>query len=234
LISRESDVPQSKIYEILEQLVHKQLVYVFEGRPKEYKAAEPRNALKHLLEARAKEIESLKTDIKAMSEFLKPVREDEVIGGIWTTKGQKFKEFFNMVTEMLERSEKYAYAISRDFSRSAGIGEVLRKCAKRGVKVRMIGMEPLEGDNYLKAKWYKDHGVEVRIFQTKVHPRIIVVDGKELLLRLDYNTKKRDRFIFSSVWSEDRSLVNVIDSYVKNMWDDAEPAKFQRNLPTMP
>lgn len=226
MISKESEVPQSKIYEVLDQLMSKQLVEVFEGRPKEFRAAEPENALKRLLEEKVKEIESVKSQVESMSGFLKESKKEEVGGGVWIVKGDRFKEFFNKTADMLERSEKYVYAITRDFSRSASFAESLNRCMKRGVKVRVVGMEKINQMNYYRALWYKDKGIEVRSFDAKVHPRVIVVDGKEVLLRLDYNPQKRNRFQFSSLWSEDASLVAVMDNYVKNMWKNAKPVDF--------
>lgn len=227
-ISRESKVPQSKIYEVLEQLMNKQLVEVFDGRPKEFKAAEPEIALKNLLEEKTKEIEELRSKVEAISSFLKPTKKDEILGGVWTIKGEKYKEFFDKTAEMLGRSEDYVYAITRDFSRTASMAESVRKCIKRGVEVRVIGMERINESNYYKALWYKEQGIDLRFFETKIHPRIIVVDGKEILLRLDYNPQKRNRFRFNSLWSGDTSLVTVIDNYVKNMWKNAKPIDLRK------
>lgn len=230
-ISQESKVPQSKIYEVLDQLMNKQLVEVFDGRPKEFKAAIPEIALKNLLEEKTGEIERLKSKVESMSNFLKPSNKNEVLGGVWTIKGEKFKEFFNKTAEMLDRSRKYVYAITRDFSRSAMMAQSVKKCMKRGVTVRVIGMEKLNEKNYYRALWYKEKGIALRFFDAKAHPRIIVVDGKEILLRLDYNPQKRNRFRFNSLWSEDASLTTVIDSYVKNMWKNASPISFKK-IPT--
>lgn len=227
-ISKQSDVPQSKIYEVLDQLADKQLVEVFDGRPKEFKAAEPEMAIKNMLEEKVREIDSLKAKIEEMSTFLKPIKKEETLGGIWSIKGEKYKEFFNKASEMLRRADQYVYAITRDFSRTSLLSEEVKKSIRRGVKVRVIGMEKINERNYYKAKWYHDLGIDLRTFQTKVHPRIVVVDGRELLLRLDYNPQKRDRFKFNSLWSEDPSLVTVMDNYVKSIWKNASPIRFRR------
>lgn len=226
-VARESNVPQSKIYEVLDQLMNKQLVEMFDGRPKEFRAAQPDVALRNLLDERTHELDALKGKVEGIGEFLKPTKPAEVVGGVWTVKGEKFKEFFNKAAEMMARSNKYVYAITRDFSRTAALAEALHKCRKRGVKVRVIGMERVNEQNYYKARWYVDSGIDVRVFETAVHPRMLVADGREILLRLDYTPEKRSGFLFSSLWSEDASLVAVIDSYVKNMWDGAKPLDFR-------
>lgn len=228
VISNESNVPQSKIYDVLEELMKKRLVEVFDGRPKEFKAVEPEIALKKILEERWKEIDALKQKVDMMSAFLKPAAKEETLNGVWTIKGRKWVEFFDKIVEMTGRSKKYVYGITRDYSRSAEFSNAVKKCMKRGIDVRVIGLEAVTGDNYYKAKWYHEQGVKLRVFETKIHPRIALIDGKEVLIRLDYEPSKRDNFRFSALWSEDPSLVRIFDSYVKSMWTSAKPVDFRK------
>ena len=228
-ISRNSEVPQSKIYDVLEQLMEKQLVEMFDGRPKEFKAVGPELALKRLLEQRSMEIENLKLKVEGISKFFKPVADEETMNGIWTIKGRKWVEFFDKVVEMMNKSRKYVYGVTRDYSRSSKLALAVKACVKRGVEVRVIGLEAATGDNYYKAKWYREQGAKLRVFETKMHPRIALIDGKEVLLRLDYDPTKKNNFKFSALWSGDPSLVRVMDSYVKNMWKTAKKVDFKKN-----
>lgn len=230
-VSKDSMVPQSKIYNVLDQLMNKQLVEMFDGRPKEFKAVEPAVALKNLLDEKMIEITAIKEQVEKMSDYLKPTKPSgEVLSGVWTIKGKKWREFFNKSAEMVDRSEKYVYGVTRDYSRSASLADAVRRCTKRGVKVCVIGMETATKENYQKVKWYKEHGIDVRVFETKVHPRIILVDGREVLLRLDQEPKKKSGFKFASLWSDDPSLVRVMDSYVKNLWTSAQPVKLKKTI----
>ena len=228
-ISQESSIPQSKIYDVLDQLMNKQLVEVFEGRPKEFKAIAPEVAFKFFLEQKEKEFIDLKDRLNSVAKLLKSIKpKEEVIGGIWSIKGKKWQEFFDKTSEMVERSEKYVYGVTRDYSFSTQLSKVIRSAIKKGVKVRVIGMEkPNEISSY-RAKWYKDNGVEVKVFETKIHPRIVLIDGKEILLRLDHNPTKRNKFKFNSIWSNDVSLVKVIDNYVKSLWEKADPLELKK------
>lgn len=220
-ISRQSGVPQSKVYWVLEELIGKQLVEVSDAKPREYKAVKPDLALHRLLEEKERSLSDFRSGIKEVSGYLRPMREGESMSGIWTTRGRNWVEFFNKTTEMVDRSRKYIYGITRDFSRSAKLSETLEAAIRKGVKIRVIGMEEITEGNYFKAKWYMDKGAELRIMEASVHPRIVVVDGKEVLLRLDHEHNKKDGFPFSSVWSQDPSLVKVFDTYVKNLWDNS-------------
>lgn len=226
-ISKNAQIPQSKVYDTLDGLLEKNLIEIFNGRPKEFKAVPPEIALRNLIEEKEGELNSLKATAKTISEFLKPVAKKDIIEGIWVQKGEKFFEVMNRLAEMLERAEKYVYDITRDFSYSARFREAIKDCIRRKVKIRVIGIGAINEKKYYRAKWYAVHKIPVRIFETKVHPRILVVDGKEVALRLDHSPLK-ERFTFHSIWSEDPSLVKVFDIYIKNLWKIAKPVDFRK------
>jgi len=223
-ICKNSKVPQSKIYDVLEELVERQFVEVFEGRPKEFKALPPEVVLKMLIEEKERKIENLKKDAEWIKKVLKPtISEEDIIEGIWTQKGEKSKEVLNRLAKMLENCSNYAYDITRDFSYTSSFREAIKKCVKRGVKIMTISMSRITEKNYYKAKWYHSLGLPIRIFETRVHPRILVVDGKEVSIRLDHNPFKRT-FTFQSIWFREPSLVKVFDRYMKNLWKISKPA----------
>jgi len=227
-LSRESRVPQSKIYEVLDSLMAMQLVEVFDSRPKEYKAIDPGVALENLVRIEEKKVKILKAKATGVKTVLKKVNGngEETMEGIWTVKSRKYAEFFEKVSEALDRSESYVYAISRDFSKTARLSQALIGCLKRGVKVKVVAIEPVTQDNYWKAKWYQSHGIQLKFFETKMHPRIVVIDGREIVMRLDHDPIKKENFLFTAMWSSNPSLVNVIDSYMKDLWAKAEPINF--------
>lgn len=227
-ISKESKVPQSKIYEVLDQLMEKQLVEFLGGRPKEFRAIPPQFAMRTLIQNKEKGLAELKNLIIQLNGFLKPNKSyEEISEGIWVSKGRGFIEFFDKLSVMLENSKKYVYAITRDFSYSPQLREAVKKCKKRRVDLKIMGMGKIDDANYYRAKWYDAHGIQLRIFKTEIHPRIVVVDGKEVLIRLDHDPLKK-RFTFHSLWSEDPGLVKVMDAYMRNLWKLSETVDFKK------
>lgn len=228
IISKESKVPQSKIYEVLDQLIEKQLVEFLGGRPKEFRAIPPQFALRTLIQNREKSVAELRNLVTQLNGFLKPNKSyEEVTEGIWVSKGRGFIEFFDKLSQMLDNSKKYVYAITRDFSYSPQLREAVKSCKRRKIDLKIMGMGAIDDANYYRAKWYDAHGIQLKVFKAEVHPRIVVVDGKEVLIRLDHDPLKK-RFTFHSLWSEDPSLVKVMDVYMKNLWKTAEVVNFKR------
>lgn len=227
-ISSESNIPQSKIYDVLNSLVNKEVVEMFSGRPKEYKAVSPNVFLKTMFENKERELSHLKLTLKEFGKLFSNRKENDATSGVWTSKGKDWVEFFDRTTDMLERSTKCVYAITRDYSRSSRLAEAAKRCVRRGIKIRVIGMENLNTENVMKAKYYHSLGIELRHFETKLHPRIVVADGREVLMRLDQDPEKKEQFRFDSIWSQDASLAKVMDSYMKNIWEKAVPVDFSK------
>jgi sugar-specific transcriptional regulator TrmB len=227
-LSRQSGVPQAKIYGVLDKLIDKNMVEVFGVKPKEFKAISPDVILRELLENKESELKELKVNLKDLISILKPMdTSSQLIDGIWAVKGKKHTEWFSRLISMFEKSEKYMYLITRDFTWSSNLAEAFKSAIKRKVQIRTVAIKEITEDNFYRAEWFSSRGADIRLFKTKIHPRIIVVDGKEVLMRLDQNPTKFEKFPFTAVWSADQSLVAVFDSYLKNLWSMSEKLNFK-------
>jgi sugar-specific transcriptional regulator TrmB len=221
-IAKMSEVPQSKIYLVLENLIDKQLVEILNSRPREYKAIPPESALSLLIEQKQKVVEDLQRKLKTVLAELRMQPQERIFSGVWISRGKNWFEHFNRMADMLNRSKKYVYGMARDFSHSQNYMQALTGAVHRKVKIRIISLQPITPEIFLRVKWYLDRGIEVKVYPTSLHPRILLIDGKEVLLRIDHEPEKREHFRFSSVWIDDPQLVKVFDTYLKNIWQGAK------------
>ncbi|MEM5878999.1 MAG: helix-turn-helix domain-containing protein [Candidatus Aenigmatarchaeota archaeon] len=221
-LSRVANIPKSKIYDVLESLMSKQMVEVFEEKPKLFRAIDPSIAIKSLIDEKDQEFKTIKEKANALISQLKIFgKKEEIAEGIWEQNGEKATEALNKLAEMFERANKYTISITRDFSLSSILREAIKSCLRRKVKVMMICMG-ITKENFYGAKWCLEQKIPIKIFEAKIHPRILVVDGKEVAIRLDSNPEAR-RFRFRTIWSNDPSFVAVMDNYMKNLWKMAKP-----------
>lgn len=225
-LSKVSNIPRSKIYEVLERLMEKQMVEVFEEKPKIFRAIDASVTIKNLLEEKEGYLKNIKEKAKKVISYLKIFeKKGEEIEGIWEHNSERAIEALNKLGEMLERAKSYAIDITRDFSFSQRLREAIRSCVKRGVKLKIICMG-ITKENFQRAKWYYEQRIPLRVFEVKVHPRILVVDGKEVAIRLDSSPIAR-RFRFRIIWSNEPSFVTMMDNYMKNLWEMAKPVDFK-------
>ncbi|MEM5773240.1 MAG: helix-turn-helix domain-containing protein [Candidatus Aenigmatarchaeota archaeon] len=221
-LSKVAEIPRSKIYEVLESLMSKQMVEVFEEKPKLFRALNSNVVIKNLIDEKEQQLKAIKEKANSLISQLKAFgRKEELAEGIWEQNGEKAIEALNKLAEMFERANKYTISITRDFSLSPTLREAIKSCLRRKVKVMMISMG-ITKENFYGAKWYCEQKIPIRVFETKIHPRILVVDGKEVAIRLDSNPVAR-KFKFRTIWSNEPSFVAVMDSYMKNLWKMAKP-----------
>ncbi|MEM7825282.1 MAG: helix-turn-helix domain-containing protein [Candidatus Aenigmatarchaeota archaeon] len=227
-ISKVSKVPQSKIYGVLEELAQKELVEVFDGRPKEIRAIPPSLAFKNLLQKKEEDLKILKSKINFLTNALERFGNDEnFCEGIWVQKNEKNWEVLNRFSEMLNNCEKYAFDITRDFSLTQPFKESIRRCIRNGIKLMAISTIRFDRESIYRAKWFYDNGLKIKIFETEGHPRVLIVDGKEVAIRLENYSKKS--FYFQFISSRNKFLTRIFDNYAKTLWKIAKPLSF-RNL----
>jgi len=210
-ISKQANVPQSKIYVTLENLMEKQLVEVSQERPKLFKAITPSFVIKNLLEAKEEEFKSLKQKAFLVSRLLRPIEVDEeIVEGIWVQKVEKYMEILDRLVQMVKKAKKYVYDVTKSLPYSSSYREALLDCKEKGVSLHVMAMslEDME-----KMKWYVKNGIKVKLLEARNHPRILAIDGKEVAIRID-NGKP----VFQSIWSSDPSFVSMMDNYLKNLW----------------
>lgn len=96
-LSRESGVPQSKVYWTLENLIDRNLVEVLDGRPKEYRAVPASRGIRTLINRHEEKLHKMKTSSRNFLKMLKPAATEEGVGGIWTVRGKNWLEFFDKI-----------------------------------------------------------------------------------------------------------------------------------------
>lgn len=224
-ISKLSGVPQSKIYEVLERLLEKNLIEVYTVRPKEFKAVSPEIILKNLIEREERKLKETKEKVEQLISSLRSIN-TEVFEGVWASTEKGWKTFMNKVCEMFGRAENYIFVMSKYFSWSSNLARMVKICIRKGIKIRTIALREIDETNYYRAKWFYDNGVEIRMLKEEKYPSLIDIDGKEVLLRFEKSLERRN-FPFTSLWSKEESFVKIIDSYLNYAWKISKPVNFK-------
>ncbi len=219
-ISKLTKIPYSKIYETIKKLKLRTIIEVSsENNHKKFKVLEPMHLMKRIIKEKEDYLNNLKNKTKKILEQIKkqkvPYRVEE---GIWISEGKK--EFLKRISLMLKKASKYAYGITKDFSRLSVLDDEIINAIRRGVKVKVLGIEKLDYLNLERAKWYVSQDVEVRIAQLGIQPRICLIDDKEVCIRID----NQDNSEF--IWSNNTALINFVKSYFEVLWKNAKNINF--------
>ena len=213
-LSEKSKIPQSKVYNVMKNLMLKALAESWNSKPQKFRAVKTDHAFRKIIEAKKNEIKKLNDKTNEIIDQLKPFEKKKEELGLWTGRGRK--SFLEKAAEMVDRTKKLGLATTARFSRNPILDNAYSKALKSGIKIKIIGTSELDNDKRARAKWYKKQGAEIRILPMDVHPRIGIVDSKEICMRID-NPLESDFF-----WSNSPALVNIFGTYFKELWSKAK------------
>ncbi|MFH0929234.1 MAG: helix-turn-helix domain-containing protein [Candidatus Aenigmatarchaeota archaeon] len=215
-ISKLAKIPQTKVYEIIKKLSMRTIIEESsENGHKKFKSVGPEHAINKIIANREDEVNNMKSIGR---EILKQIEEKTIPfdgkKGIWLSEGKR--EFLEKSSLMIKRSKKYAYGITREFSRISDLDEEILSASKRGVKVKLLGIGEFGALNKERAKWYSSNNVEIRMIKLGVQPRICLVDNKEVCIRID--NEHNSEFM----WSDNEAMTNLVKSYFEVLWQNAQ------------
>lgn len=225
-ISEVSKIPYPKVYETINKLKLKNMIEIsFEGKHRKFKAVDPENAFQRLVRTKEEEILEFKNRVKEVSELIKSQnQENKQDGSLWISQGNR--EFLEKVSFMIKKANDYAYGLTRKFSRIAELDEEIIKAAKRGVKIKLLGTSSFDEISLARAQWYVANKIEIRTLELEEQPRICLIDGKEVCIRIDNQNNSQ------VIWSDNPHLVNLIKRYFELLWEKAEEFKLPKNTLT--
>ncbi len=205
-----SDVPHSRIYDILSKLESRGWVESQSGRPSRYRAKSPSEAL-HLL--KIKQEENFRNASETIQEELEPLYEK---GGevekpeVWTLRGSR--EILGKIEKMFADAEIEVLIsipfLSEVFSKMDDFTSVLEV---KNLDVRLLSNE----ENEITEKLKSNQNVEVR-FRQPLFGGGVIVDGREALIILE---SEGSTF---GIWSDEVGLTKFAEEYFEHLWQDSE------------
>ncbi|MDP4039991.1 MAG: helix-turn-helix domain-containing protein [Candidatus Pacearchaeota archaeon] len=129
-VSKRSGVPYSRIYDVLDSLVHKGIVSVVPEKTKKFVASNPENFFK-LINEKEEKLKKIKEHIEKMKDFYEDTYKNpvEVVLG---------KRGFHKIVGEMPHSKKYSYTVKWSSEvRPEWIGDTER-ALKRGVDLKTL------------------------------------------------------------------------------------------------
>jgi sugar-specific transcriptional regulator TrmB len=216
-LSEASDVPYSKIYEVLGSLEKKGWIEMEHGRPSKYYPKPPSVAIditKSQLETK------LKTNEAHVLDELQPLYEKKGVRerpDIWIVRGD-----FNVLARIRETVEQVQKEILAAVPAIPDpIAEMLvplvKSIVEKGVKVQLMTMKkPMSISMAKLAKL-----CEVRS-REQMFGGGIIADGREVILLLG---QEGDEAISLAIWSDHVGLAKFAKNYFEYLWSDSQVTK---------
>ncbi len=200
-----AQIPYSREYDILENLERRGYVVVQPGRPRRYRAVDPREILSKELELRAKAVEELIKKLTPLyQKHMDEVSFDEVI---WMLKGRE--NIHDRLISMLESAEREVLIVGIKPVTTRAIARALENAKKRGVSIKALG-EFSRGTMEI----FNKIGVEYKHYPHD-HSRFVVVDEKELILASDDPAN----YVFA-LYNRNPGCIKLYRNYFHHVWEE--------------
>lgn len=205
-IAKSSGLPLSKIYEILNELMKKGLIYLVPGKFKKFMACEAKSSLKNLLLSELKSINDLSARIDELK--LPTLKQEKIM----IFRG---KERMAVFQDDLKNSKIYSYSFFQNIPQlNHPLKELIKDKIKKGVDIRGI-VSLNEKNKILYEEWNKIFPSVYKIKNLLENSRMGVIDdeivrftlienNEPLMIRIhDNDLAKLFKKVFINEWKEE-------------------------------
>ncbi len=215
LISRESEVPYSKIYEVLGNLEKKGWVETDHDRPARYYAKSPSMALETVKTKVESEIKRNENQVVRELQPLFENKETRERPSIWIVRGE-----FNILTRMrqvLSGCERELLIVIPTILDEVVelLTPILSTLKNRGVKMTIMTTKDVDTRVLNRLAYLSELRVRDQMFGGGV-----ICDGKEVILLLGEEEQTKSTIAISS---EHIGLAKLARSYFTYLWNEAKP-----------
>lgn len=196
-VSKLSEVPQGKVYVVLQALIEKGFVSVTPLKPKIFRAKDPRNAVPSFLDQKIKDLILLKESVPQQLRKTTLPQQRELSEQIHVL-GSK-KSTYTTIAELTSNAKKEIKHVFTFETKAESLIylDLLKESIKRGVQVKIIATQ-LDKETKKIISLYTKEGINVKYFPLE-EIRLFIKDADECLVNfLDPNDKRKRLALYFS------------------------------------
>jgi len=227
-LSKLSEIPQGRIYSILNGLQEKGFCNVFPGSVKKFRAVEPKAAFTELIERQKQSV----LELENLEDEMTKVFENKVSNSspldyiqILTSKQSQVQKFEDLILRTSSKlysfnKKPYATGFNRKPEEIHKDSQKLIQCINSGVSVRAIFEEEIENIKPFvqMLEYYESIGEEVRVHQ-KLPLKMLLSDNEIAMVSMRNNDVSR--FKLTSLVVEHTDLTHAFDNLFDFYWDQS-------------
>jgi sugar-specific transcriptional regulator TrmB len=220
-ISKKSDVPKTRVYDVLKDLVGKGLVELIQKKPMVFKAVKPEIGVKHLFESK---IEKIKDAESRIIEAMKVVKEKPAaVPRIheWITTVLGYKNMYTMVGEWMIKTKKELSIFSVGEEIPYLLEVAIKRAIAKGVNCRLIVTKYDEENKHI-LKRHAGLGLKLRHYPSTGEWTFSVFDKEKAMINVRNPKIKEERI---STFFEVPDLAKALAEYYETIWKKSKPVK---------
>ncbi|MFA5357768.1 MAG: helix-turn-helix domain-containing protein [archaeon] len=205
-ISRSAQVPKTRVYDVLEKLIDRNLIIEIKGRPKLYRIIEPEKAIDLLVLAKKDQLKALENDATSLKESIITSPDKDETG----EKVMKVKDrldFEKILGQELLKANKSIQGLTEITDDHNFLQEALMKAKKKNVSIKLL--------NTFQSKKLKEC-CKVRHLEHGMNA--FIVDGKKVILAISDFKKQKPSYHFT-ILNEHQPMANALLHYFNAQWE---------------
>jgi sugar-specific transcriptional regulator TrmB len=205
-ISRLAQVPKTRVYDVLEKLIQKNLIIEINGRPKLYRAVDPEKAIDALILLKKDQVKLLEEEAVKVKESIELLDGKEE-GGEKVLKVKDKQDYERILGQELLKANKTIQGLTEITDEHDIIHEALKKAKDKKVNIRLLNSFPTK-----KLK----ECCEVKQFNHGLNA--FIIDGKKIVMAISDFKKDKADYHFT-IMNEHQPMADALAHYFDNHWE---------------
>jgi sugar-specific transcriptional regulator TrmB len=204
-ISRTAQVPKTRVYDVLEKLIAKDLIIEIKGRPKLYRAIDPQKAIDLL-------INNKKDQLTELEEQATKLKDDLVLYDSSKETGEKImkvkdkQDFERILGQELLKAGETIHGLTEITDDHDIIHDALAKAKENNINIKLLNSYP--------SKKLQKHG-EVKHLNHGLNA--FIIDNKKVVLAISDFKKNKPDYHFT-ILNEHVPIANALTHYFDAHW----------------
>jgi HTH-type transcriptional regulator, sugar sensing transcriptional regulator len=206
VISRTAQVPKTRVYDVLEKLIQRNLLIEIKGRPKIYRAIEAEKAIDLMILNKKDQLAILEKEAVELKDNLVLYTGKEEKGEK-VMKVKDRQDFERILGQELLKADKSIQGLTEITDEHGIIHEALKLAKDRDVTVKLLNSFPSKKLQDIAEVKHLNHGLNA-----------FIIDGKKVVLAISDFKKKKPDYHFT-ILNEHEAMANALTHYFDSHWE---------------
>jgi len=203
-------VPKTRVYDVLDKLMERDLIIEIQGRPKNYRVRETDRIFNELVTRKQSELKQLETEtIELQKRLGKDLKEE--VAGEKVMKVKDKQDFVRILAQEVQRANSSVIAFTEVTPKHSALVKAISEAKQRNVDVKVLHGLPVEELNELSKL-----GVEIRSSDHNLEA--FIIDNKKLVLALSDLKKDKPEYHFT-IWIES-PMIPMLKNHFDRHWGE--------------
>lgn len=207
-ISRLAQVPKTRVYDVLDKLVEKNLVIEIRGRPKRYRGIEAKKALGQLLDKKKEEIGKLEKTVKSVENLGFSSGKEEP--GETVMKVKDRRDFERILAQEIEKAKESVVGFAEVTDKQHALREAIERAKQNKVSIRLLNAYQNSWLSKASEMKQAEHGLNA-----------FIVDGKRVIMALSDFKQEKPEYHFT-IFNYHKPIANALQHYFDKQWQQAK------------